>query len=88
MEDLIDIDGPEDDIKDDGLSNKPLNESFYLILPPSVYDYLDHTDFFIFIRFEGIGKGVITVIVAISITVGMLLAATAETAVTLETRSD
>ncbi len=82
MEDLIDINGSENDIKDDGLLNKPLNESFYPTLPPSVYNYLDHTDFFIPIRFEGVGKGVITVITAMFVTVKTPLAATAETAAT------
>ena len=82
MEDFIDIDGPEDDIEDDGLSNKPLSESFYFILLLSVYNYLDYTDFFISIRFEGVGKGAIAVIAAILITAGTPLAATAEIAAT------
>src|SRR6266699_4209685 len=46
LKDFIDIDGPEDDIEDDRLSNKLLDEGFYPILPPSVYDYLDYIDFF------------------------------------------
>ncbi len=78
LEDLIDIDGPEDDVEDDGLSNKSLNESFYLISLLSVHDYLNYTDFFIFIRFKGVRKGVIVVIVAISVMAGTLLVATAE----------
>ncbi len=88
LKDFIDIDGPEDDVEDDGLSNKPLDESFYLILPLSVYDYLDHIDFFIFIRFKGVGKGVMAVIIAMPITAGMLLIATAEIAAMLGTRSN
>ena len=32
LEDFIDIDGPEDDVEDDRLSNKPLDESFYFII--------------------------------------------------------
>src|SRR6266566_6594776 len=68
LEDLIDIDGPEDDVEDDGLSNKLLSESFYPTSPPSVHDYLDYTDFFIFIRFEGMGKRVIAVIAVIPVT--------------------
>jgi len=75
----MDIDGPEDDVEDDGLSNKSLNESFYLILPLSVYDYLDYTDFFIFIRFKEVEKGAITVIAAMLITAGTPLITTAET---------
>jgi len=70
MEDFIDIDGPKNDMENDRLSIKPLNEGFYLILPLSVYNYLDYTDFFILIRFEGVGKGAIVVITAISVTAG------------------
>ncbi len=36
-------------MEDDGLSIKLLNKGFYSILPLSVYDYLDYTDFFILI---------------------------------------
>ena len=86
LEDLIDIDGPEDDIKDNGLSNKPLDKSFYPILSLSVYNYLDYIDFFIFIRFKGVGKRVITVITAIPVTAGTPLATTTETTVTPGTR--
>ncbi len=82
MEDLIDIDGSEDDIKDDGLLNKLLGESFYFISSLSVYDYLDYTDFFIFIWFEGMGKGVIVVIIIMLVMVGTLLVVTAEIAAT------
>ena len=82
MKDLIDIDGFEDNIEDDGLSNKLLNENFYLILLPSVYDYLDHIDFFIFIWSKGVGKEIIAIIVVIFVTVGTSLIATAETVVT------
>ncbi len=81
MEDLIDIDGPKDDVEDDGLLNKLLNESFYLILLLSVYDYLDSIDFFIFIRFEGVGKGAIAVITVMFVTAGTLLIVIAETIV-------
>ncbi len=88
LKDFINIDGSEDDMKDNGFSNKPLNEGFYLILPLSVYNYLDHMDFFIFIRFEKMGKEAIVIITAILITVETPLAATAEIAATLETRSD
>ncbi len=88
MKDLIDIDGLEDDIEDDKLSNKSLGESFYPTLSLLVYNYLDYIDFFIFIRFEGVGKEVIAVIVAMPVTAGTPLAATAETTVTPETRSD
>ncbi len=88
MEDLINIDDLENDIKNDGLSNKLLNESFYSILLPSVYNYLDYTDFFILIRSEGVGKEVIAVITAIPITAGTPLAATAETTVIPKTRSN
>ena len=49
LKDFINIDGLENDIKNDRLSNKPLNKNFYLILLLSVYDYLDYIDFFIFI---------------------------------------
>ncbi len=82
MKDFINIDGSKDDIKNDGFSNKPLDKSFYLILPLSVHDYLDYTDFFISIRFKGVGKGVIAVITAIPVTAGMPLVATAEIATT------
>src|SRR6266699_6190921 len=78
LEDFIDIDGPEDDVEDDRLSNKPLDESFYFILSLSVYDYLDYIDFFIFIRSKGVGKGAIAVIAAILVIAGTLLVATAE----------
>jgi len=88
LKNLTNIDGPEDDIKDDGLSNKPLNESFYPIPPPSVHDYLDHIDFFIPIRSERIRKRAITVITAMPVTAGTLLVATAETTATPGTRSD
>src|SRR6266699_2620328 len=67
LKDFINIDSPEDDIEDDRFSNKPLDKGFYLILPLSVYDYLDYIDFFIFIRSKGMEKKVITVIIAISI---------------------
>ena len=82
MKDLIDIDGLKDNVKDNGLSNKLLDESFYFILLPSVYDYLNYTDFFIFIRSKGVGKEIITVITVILITAGTPLAAITETAVT------
>ena len=88
MEDFIDIDSPEDDIEDDGLSNKLLDKSFYFILPLLIYNYLDYIDFFIFIRFKKVGKKVIAVIIAISITVGTPLVATVEIAVTLRTKSN
>ncbi len=88
MENLIDIDNPEDDIEDDGLSNKPLDKGFYSISPLSVYDYLDYTDFFILIRSEGVGKGAMAVIAVILVTVRTLLVATAETVATPGTRSD
>ena len=88
MEDLIDIDSPKNDIEDDGLSNKLLNESFYLILPLSVYDYLDYTEFFISIRSEGVRKGAIAVIAVIPITAETPLTATAEIAATSGTRSN
>ncbi len=80
MKDLIDIDGSEDDMKDDRLSNKPLDESFYLILLLSVYNYLDYTDFFILIRSKEVGKGAMAVITVMPVTAGTPLAATAETA--------
>ncbi len=80
LKDLIDIDSSEDDVEDDRLLNKLLDESFYLILSPSVHDYLDYTDFFISIRFEGVGKGVMAVIAAMPVTAGTPLIATAETA--------
>ncbi len=86
MEDFIDIDGSEDDVENDGLSNKPLDESFYPIPPLSVYNYLDYTDFFILIRSEGVGKKTIAVITAISIIAGTPLITTAETIVTSKTR--
>ncbi len=73
-------------MEDDGLSNKPLDESFYLIPPPSVYDYLDYTDFFISIWFERVEKRVIAVIAAISVTTGTPLVAMVETAIMLGTR--
>ena len=79
MEDFIDIDGPEDNIEDDRLSNKLLDKSFYFILPLSVYDYLDYIDFFISIRFERMGKEAIVVITAISVTIGTPLIITTET---------
>ncbi len=82
LKDFINIDGFKDDIKNNGLSNKPLNESFYPTPPPSVHDYLDHTDFFIFIRFEGVGKGAMAVIAAIPVTAGTPLAITTETTAT------
>ncbi len=84
MEDFIDIDGSEDDIKDDKLSNKPLGESFYLIPPLSVYNYLDYMDFFIFIRSKGVGKRAMAVIIAISVTIGTPLTATGEITATPE----
>ncbi len=84
----MDIDGLEDDVEDDGLSNKPLDKRFYLISLLSVYDYLDYIDFFIPIRFEGVGKGAMAVIAVMFITAGTSLVAMAETAVTLGTRSD
>jgi len=86
LKDLINIDGLENDIKDDKLSNKPLDEGFYPTPSPSVYDYLDYTDFFILIQFEGVKKGVIIVIAAISVTAGTPLTTTAETTVTLRTK--
>ena len=49
LEDFIDIDDSEDDVEDDRLLNKLLGGDFYLILLPSVHDYLDYIDFFIFI---------------------------------------
>jgi len=82
LKDFINIDSPEDDIKDNGLSNKPLNENFYPTSPPSIYNYLDYIDFFIPIQSEGIKKRAITVITAIPVTAGTPLAATTETAVT------
>ncbi len=82
MKDFIDIDCPKDDVKDNGLSNKLLDESFYLTPPPSVHNYLNHTDFFISIQFEEVGKGAIAVIAVIPVTAGTLLAATAETVAT------
>jgi len=88
LKDFIDIDGPEDDIEDDRLSNKLLDEGFYPILPPSVYDYLDYIDFFIFIRFEGVGKRAIVVIVVMFITAGISLITTAETVAMPGTRLD
>ena len=48
-----------------------------------VYDYLDHTDFFIFIRFKRVEKGAIVVIAAMPITTGTLLTATVEIAAIL-----
>ena len=48
IKDFINIDGPEDDVEDDGLSIKLLNEGFYLILLLSVYNYLNYIDFFYF----------------------------------------
>src|SRR6266566_198907 len=47
LEDFIDIDGLENNMENDRLSNKLLNENFYFILLLSVYNYLDYTDFFI-----------------------------------------
>ncbi len=88
LEDLINIDGFENNVENNGLSNKPLDKGFYPILPPLVYDYLDYIDFFISIRFKGVGKGVIAVITAISVTAGTPLAATAERTATPKTRSD
>ncbi len=88
IEDFIDIDGPENNIKDDGLSIKLLDKSFYLILPSSVYDYLNHIDFFIPIRSKRMGKRAIIVITAIPITAGTLLAATTGITATPGTRSD
>ncbi len=82
LKNFINIDGPKDDVENDELSNKLLNESFYPILPPSVHDYLDYTDCFISIRSEGVEKGAMAVIVAMSVTAGTPLAATAETAAT------
>ncbi len=84
LKDFIDIDGPKDNIKDNGLSNKLLDESFYPIPLPSVHDYLDYTDFFIPIRSEGVEKGAIAVIAAMLITAGTPLTATAEIAATPE----
>jgi len=78
----MDIDGPKDDVEDDGLSNKLLDKSFYPIPLLLVHDYLNYTDFFIFIRSEEVGKGAIAVIAAMPITVGTPLIATAETAET------
>ncbi len=88
MKDLIDIDSPENNVKDDKLSNKLLGESFYLIPPPSVYNYLDYTDFFILIRFEEMGKRVIAVITAIPITTGTPLVAIAKIVVIPGTKSN
>ncbi len=81
LKDFIDIDGSKDDVEDNGLSNKLLDKSFYFILLLSIHDYLDYTDFFIFIRFEEVGKGAIAVIAAMLITAGTPLTATAETTV-------
>jgi len=78
LENFINIDGSEDDVENNKLSNKLLGKSFYLILPLSVYDYLDYTDFFIFIRFEGVRKRAIAVITAMFVTAGTPLATTAE----------
>ncbi len=66
-------------MKDNGLSNKLLGESFYFILPPSVYNYLDYTDFFIFIRSKGVKKVAIAVITAMFVIVGTPLITTVET---------
>ncbi len=88
MKDLIDIDNLEDDIKDNKLSNKLLNKGFYLILTLSVYNYLNYTDFFIFIQSEEIKKKTMAVITVISITAGTPLVAIAETVATPETRLD
>ncbi len=82
MEDLIDIDGPKDNIKNNRLSNKPLDKSFYLILPPSVHNYLNYIDFFISIRSKEVEKRAIAVITAILITVKTPLTTTVKTAVT------
>ncbi len=71
-------------MKDNGFSNKPLDKSFYPILPLSVYNYLNYTDFFIFIWFEEIRKGVMVVIIAISVMAGTPLVATIETTATLK----
>ncbi len=86
MKDLIDIDSLEDNVEDNRLSNKPLDKGFYLILLLSVYNYLDYTDFFIFIWSKGVGKGAIAVITVMFVTAGTLLIATAETVVTPGTR--
>ncbi len=48
------------------------------ILLPSVYDYLDYTDFFIPIRSKEVGKRAIAIIAAIPVTAGTPLVATAE----------
>ncbi len=88
MEDLINIDSPKDDIKDDGLSNKPLDKGFYPTPPPSVHNYLDYMNFFIFIRFKKIGKRTIAVITAIPITAGTPLTTIAETIATPGSRSN
>ncbi len=84
MEDFIDIDGPKDNVEDDKLSNKPLGKSFYFILPPSVYNYLDYIDFFISIQSKRVGKRAIIVIIIIFVTAGTLLTVTAETVTTPE----
>src|SRR6266566_635957 len=82
LKDFIDIDDLEDDIKNNVLSKKPLDKGFYPIPPPSVYDYLDYTNFFISIWSEGVEKGAMAVIAAMPVTAGTPLAATAETAAT------
>ena len=65
-----------------------MDEGFYLIPPPLVHNYLDYTDFFILIRSEEVGKGVIAVITAMPVTTGTPLAAMAETVATPGMRLD
>jgi len=86
LKDFINIDGPEDNIEDDKLSNKPLDEGFYLILPLSIYNYLDYIDFFIFIRFKEVGKRAIAVIITMFVIVEISLIITIEIIIILETR--
>ncbi len=88
MKDFINIDSPKNNVENDGLSNKLLNKSFYPILSLSVYNYLDYTDFFIFIQSKRIRKKAIVVITTIPITTGTLLIVTIETTTMLETRSN
>ncbi len=69
----MDIDSFKDNVENEKLLNKPLNEGFYPILPPSVY-FLDYKDVFIPIQSKGIEKKVLA---ATSVTV---VAATSKTA--------
>ena len=88
MKDFININSLKNDVENDGLSNKPLNESFYFIPLLSVHDYLDHTDFFILIQSKRMGKETIAVITAMLVTAGTLLIIMTETTATPGTRSD